>query len=138
MQIGPVRSDLQAPGLGGDQGVFVRLSRSQRASGIQLDQVAFEHTFNLSAHARHFFAPFDTRQANGQHQAKPGQHLHIGQRLHAAQRDRDHLGEAGREVSMRAVWYERQGAASEVLQIGELPDPEPGSGEVGCASATRG
>jgi NADPH2:quinone reductase len=31
---------------------------------------------------------------------------------------------------MRAVWYERQGAASEVLEVGELPDPEPGSGEV--------
>ncbi len=31
---------------------------------------------------------------------------------------------------MRAVWYERQGAAGEVLQIGELPDPVPGPGEV--------
>ena len=31
---------------------------------------------------------------------------------------------------MRAVWYERQGPASEVLQVGELPDPEPGPGEV--------
>jgi len=31
---------------------------------------------------------------------------------------------------MRAVWYERQGVASEVLEVGELPDPEPGSGEV--------
>jgi NADPH2:quinone reductase len=31
---------------------------------------------------------------------------------------------------MRAVWYERQGAASEVLEVGELADPEPGSGEV--------
>lgn len=31
---------------------------------------------------------------------------------------------------MRAVWYERQGAAAEVLQVGELPDPEPGPGEV--------
>ena len=27
---------------------------------------------------------------------------------------------------MRAVYYDRQGPASEVLQIGELPDPEPG------------
>ena len=32
---------------------------------------------------------------------------------------------------MRAVWYERQGAAGDVLQIGELPDPVPGPGEVG-------
>ena len=31
---------------------------------------------------------------------------------------------------MRAVWYDRQGAAAEVLQVGELPDPEPGPGEV--------
>ena len=31
---------------------------------------------------------------------------------------------------MRAAWYERQGPASEVLQVGELPDPEPGTGEV--------
>jgi NADPH2:quinone reductase len=31
---------------------------------------------------------------------------------------------------MRAVWYERQGPAGEVLQVGELPAPEPGPGEV--------
>ena len=31
---------------------------------------------------------------------------------------------------MRAAWYERQGPASDVLQVGELPDPEPGAGEV--------
>ena len=31
---------------------------------------------------------------------------------------------------MRAVWYDRQGRASEVLQVGEVPDPEPGPGEV--------
>ena len=30
---------------------------------------------------------------------------------------------------MRAVWYERNGAA-DVLQVGEMPDPEPGTGEV--------
>jgi NADPH:quinone reductase len=34
------------------------------------------------------------------------------------------------EVRVRAVWYERQGPASEVLQVGELPDPEPGPGDV--------
>ena len=27
---------------------------------------------------------------------------------------------------MRAVWYDRPGPADEVLQYGELPDPEPG------------
>jgi NADPH:quinone reductase len=31
---------------------------------------------------------------------------------------------------MRAVYYDRQGAATEVLRIGDLPDPEPGPGEV--------
>ncbi|MEO1599566.1 MAG: NADPH:quinone reductase [Pseudomonadota bacterium] len=31
---------------------------------------------------------------------------------------------------MRAVWYERQGAARDVLIYGELPDPMPGPGEV--------
>jgi NADPH:quinone reductase len=32
--------------------------------------------------------------------------------------------------AVRAVWYERQGPAYEVLQVGELSDPEPGPGEV--------
>jgi NADPH2:quinone reductase len=31
---------------------------------------------------------------------------------------------------MRAVWYDRQGPANEVIVIGELPTPEPGLGEV--------
>ena len=31
---------------------------------------------------------------------------------------------------MRAVWYDRQGAADEVLVCGELPTPEAGPGEV--------
>lgn len=31
---------------------------------------------------------------------------------------------------MLAAWYERPGRASEVLQVGELPDPSPGPGEV--------
>jgi hypothetical protein len=29
-----------------------------------------------------------------------------------------------KEKRMRAAWYERQGPASEVLQVGELQDPE--------------
>jgi NADPH:quinone reductase len=33
-------------------------------------------------------------------------------------------------VRVRAVWYERQGPASEVLQVGELPAPGAGPGEV--------
>jgi NADPH2:quinone reductase len=31
---------------------------------------------------------------------------------------------------VKAVWYDRIGPAAEVLQFGELPDPEPGPGEV--------
>ena len=31
---------------------------------------------------------------------------------------------------MKAVWYERAGAAREVLQYGEMPDPTPGPGEL--------
>ena len=31
---------------------------------------------------------------------------------------------------MRAVWYDRQGPAAEVIVTGELPTPEPGIGEV--------
>lgn len=31
---------------------------------------------------------------------------------------------------MFASWYDRQGPAAEVLQLGELPDPRPGPGEV--------
>ena len=31
---------------------------------------------------------------------------------------------------MRAVWYDRQGPAAEVLQVGDLADPEPGTGDV--------
>lgn len=33
-------------------------------------------------------------------------------------------------TTMRAVWYERTGPAADVLQMGELPVPEPGPGEV--------
>src|SRR4051794_29499506 len=31
---------------------------------------------------------------------------------------------------MRAVWYDRQGPAREVLEVGEVAAPEPGPGEV--------
>jgi NADPH2:quinone reductase len=31
---------------------------------------------------------------------------------------------------MRAVWYERQGPAGDVLQVGEMPAPDPGPGDV--------
>ncbi|MEU6586672.1 NADPH:quinone reductase [Nocardia sp. NPDC046763] len=31
---------------------------------------------------------------------------------------------------MRAAWYERTGPAAAVLEVGELPDPEPGHGQI--------
>ncbi len=31
---------------------------------------------------------------------------------------------------MRAAWYDKVGPAREVLEVGEMPDPEPGRGEV--------
>ena len=31
---------------------------------------------------------------------------------------------------MRAGWYERKGAAREVVEIGEMAAPEPGAGEI--------
>jgi NADPH2:quinone reductase len=31
---------------------------------------------------------------------------------------------------MKAAWYDRTGPAADVLEVGELPDPEPGIGEV--------
>lgn len=39
---------------------------------------------------------------------------------------------------MKAAWYERTGLAREVLQIGELPTPDPGDGEVRVRLATSG
>src|SRR4051794_7448914 len=33
-------------------------------------------------------------------------------------------------MRLRAAWYDKQGPASEVLRVGELPTPEPGPGEV--------
>jgi NADPH2:quinone reductase len=35
-----------------------------------------------------------------------------------------------RSKAMRAIWYEKQGPADEVLILGEKPTPEPGPGEV--------
>jgi NADPH:quinone reductase len=39
---------------------------------------------------------------------------------------------------MLAAWYDRQGPAAEVLQVGELPAPEPGPGEVRVRIAFSG
>jgi NADPH:quinone reductase len=39
---------------------------------------------------------------------------------------------------MKAAWYEKQGAAREVLMIGEMPDPTPDAGEVRIRIAASG
>lgn len=39
---------------------------------------------------------------------------------------------------MKAAWYERQGPASDVLMVGEMPDPSPGPGEVRVALESSG
>ncbi len=39
---------------------------------------------------------------------------------------------------MRAAWYDRQGPASEVLQVGEMPVPQPGPDEVRVRVAASG
>ena len=39
---------------------------------------------------------------------------------------------------MKAAWYEKQGAARDVLVVGEIPDPEPGPAEVRIRVAASG
>src|ERR1700752_787616 len=39
---------------------------------------------------------------------------------------------------MRAAWYEKNGAANEVLHVGEVETPKPGPGEVRVRLATSG
>jgi NADPH2:quinone reductase len=39
---------------------------------------------------------------------------------------------------MKAAWYESQGAAAEVLVVGEMPDPVPGQGELRIRVAASG
>ena len=39
---------------------------------------------------------------------------------------------------MKAAWYEKQGPAREVLQVGEMPDPAPSVGEVRSRIAASG
>ena len=39
---------------------------------------------------------------------------------------------------MKAVWYEKTGDAADVLKVGELPDPSPGSNEVLISVKTSG
>ena len=40
------------------------------------------------------------------------------------------IGELDLHTNMKAAWYKKQGAARDVLIIGEMPDPQPRTGEV--------
>jgi NADPH2:quinone reductase len=48
------------------------------------------------------------------------------------------LHQGTEDAGMRAVWYDRQGPAREVLTLGELPTPEPQRGEVLVRLAASG
>jgi D-arabinose 1-dehydrogenase-like Zn-dependent alcohol dehydrogenase len=50
----------------------------------------------------------------------------------------DHAATLVVEAHMRAVWYERQGPAQQVLRVGTMPDPTPGPGEVRIRIAASG
>jgi NADPH:quinone reductase len=39
---------------------------------------------------------------------------------------------------LRVAWYERRGPARETLIVGEMPDPEPGPGELRIAVSVSG
>jgi NADPH:quinone reductase len=39
---------------------------------------------------------------------------------------------------MKAAWYQKQGAARDVLTVGEIDDPQPNRGEVRIKIATSG
>lgn len=44
----------------------------------------------------------------------------------------------GGSIGMRATWYEKQGAARDVLTVGEMDDPQPQDGEVRIRIAASG
>jgi hypothetical protein len=68
VQVGPMPSDVEAAGFGGDQGVFVGLRRGQGCGRIQLDQIIiFEHALNILVDS-------DTPHRS-EHVATNGQHL---------------------------------------------------------------
>jgi NADPH:quinone reductase len=48
------------------------------------------------------------------------------------------IGERGLRTKMKAAWYEKQGAARDVLIIGEIADPQPRTGEVRIRVAFSG
>jgi hypothetical protein len=65
-----MRRDLQTSGFGDDQSVFVGLSGGEGAGRIQLNQLIFEHAFNIlqgaDTHRRLWRAT-----TNGQHHVDP-------------------------------------------------------------------
>jgi len=58
--------------------------------------------------------------------------------LHTRGRPAVFLDTATKVASMRAAYYTEQGAAQDVLRVGEQPTPEPGPGEVRVRLRTSG
>ena len=48
------------------------------------------------------------------------------------------IGEIDVRTTMKAAWYEKQGAARDVLVVGEMEDPHPSAGEVRIRIAFSG
>ena len=63
-----MRRNVEAAGFGGDQGVFVVLCGGQRACGVQLAEIIFEHAFNIWL-GTDIPRRLDTAATNGQHLA---------------------------------------------------------------------
>ena len=68
VEVGPMRRNVEAAGFGGDQGVFVVLCGGQRACGVQLAEIIFEHAFNIWL-GTDIPRRLDTAATNGQHLA---------------------------------------------------------------------
>jgi hypothetical protein len=70
VQIGPMRGDLEPAVLRGDQDVFVCLGCGQRAGRIPVDEIIFEHIFNIRSWAA-IPRPIRRTAANGQLHVDP-------------------------------------------------------------------
>ena len=59
---------------------------------------------------------------------------------HSLRRDRNELtcSKMNTQQWMHAAWYEKQGIADDVIQLGEMPIPEPGTGDIRVRVHTSG
>ena len=74
VKVRPMGGDVEAADFGGNQGMLVRLGRSQGAGGIQLTKVIFEHTFNIRITIEGMAVILARRQQRTTHH-QSGQHL---------------------------------------------------------------